>query len=169
MAGHPALSYVKEKREIVSISGSIYKVHLTYHKVSGISGYVAGIKFSDSSDSMDSSKTAKVNPFLLGSAIAQRTIQMIKPDLKQISILGFYLLTDDLETRRQGASKLKKRLYNAQAIEIHSKVKYRLPHLTRVETDGGIGWAMSEHDFESLDEYKIFEQELAKELRVISC
>lgn len=169
MAGHPALSHVKEKREMVSVCGSLYHVHLTYHEMVGIKGCVAGIKFSDNTNSMDASKSGKVNPFLLGAAIARKTIQMLKPDLDKISILGFYLLTDDLEIRRQGAARLKKRLYSAQALEIHSNVRHKLPYITRVEADGGMGWAMSKEDFKSIDQYKIFERELAKELRVISC
>lgn len=169
MTGHPLVNYVKEKKDTVLVGGSIYKIHLTYHKVLGIKGYVAGLKFSDHFDSMDSSKTGKVNPFLLGSAIARKTIQMIKPDLEKISIFGFYLLTDDIESRRKGGSRLKKRLYNAQAIEIHSKVKHKLPHITRIETDGGLGWSMSKEDFSNLRDFKIFERELAKQLRVIPC
>lgn len=169
MAGHPLLNQVKEKKEVASIGGTIYNIHLTYHNISGIEGYVAGLKFSDRYQSMDSSKSGKVNPFLLGSVIASKAIEMITPDLDQIAILGFYLLTDDLENRRKGGARLKKRLYNAQAIEIHSKVKSKLSHLTRFETDGGLGWAMSKEDFSSYKEFKIFERELAKQLRVIIC
>jgi hypothetical protein len=169
MAGHPLLNQVKEKTEIAHIGGSIYHIHLSYHRVTGIEGYVAGLKFSDQDKNMDSSKIGKVNPFQLGIAIANKAKQMVAPDLDQISILGFYLLTDDLEARKKGGSRLKKRLYNAQALEIHSQVKNKLPHLTRLETDRGAGWAMSEHNFSSYHEFQIFERELAKQLRISAC
>jgi len=154
---------------VIRVDGAMYNIHLTYHRVAGVKGYLAGLKFSDRFDSMDSSKIGKVNPFLLGSAIARKTVQMITPDLDQISIFGFYLLTDDIESRKQGGSRLKKRLYNAQAIEIHSKVKHRLPHLARVEAAGGFGWAMGKEDFSRQNDFEIFERELAKQLRVIPC
>lgn len=169
MAGHPSLSQVHERTEIASVNGTIYNIHLSYHKVSGIEGYVAGLKFTDQYQSMDSAKPGKVNPFLLSKAIAQKAVEMIKPDLDKVSVLGFYLLTDDLEERRKGGTRLKKRLYNAQAIEIHSNVKHKLQHLNRFETEGGLGWAMSKDDFSSYSEFKVFERELAKQLRVLPC
>ena len=169
MTGHALLNCVKEKKETICVDGSLYNIHVSYHSVAGLKGYIAGLKFSDRFDSMDSSKVGKVNPFLLGSAIARKTIQMITPDLGQISIFGFYLLTDDIESRKKGGSRLKKRLYQAQAIEIHSKVKHRLPHMTRVEAAGGLGWAMGREDFAHQNNFKVFERELAKQLRVIPC
>ncbi|MDP5209450.1 hypothetical protein [Microbulbifer sp. 2205BS26-8] len=132
-------------------------------------GYVVGLKFSDRHNSTDSAKAARINPFGLGRTIAQTAVKVILPDLDRIAIFGFYLLTDDLDARRTGGADRKKRMYTARALDMHKGVKSKLKHLTRVEVDGGLGWAMSEHDFSSYSQFQIFERELAKQLRVIPC
>ncbi len=138
MAGHPLLHQIKEETGIIAAGGTTYNIHLSYHRVAGVEGYVVGLKFSDQSGSMDSSKSGKVNPFLLGNAIAHKTLQMVKSDLDKISVLGFYLLTDDLESRHANGSRLKRRIYNAQAIEIRANVKHKLQYLTSFEVEGGL-------------------------------
>lgn len=94
---------------------------------------------------------------------------MILPELDSITILGFYLLTDDLDMRRADGGKLKKRLYGNKALLIHSEVKHKLQHLTTFEVDGGVAWAMSVNHHSSYPQFTVFENELAKELRVAIC
>ncbi len=169
MSGHPLLNQVKSKTEIVLVDNKKYNIHLSYHEIDGIDGYVVGLKFSDESGSMDAAKPGKVNPFTLGSAVANKAAQMLKPDLGIISILAFYLLTDDLDSRRTDGGKAKGIIYHAQAIRIHRKVKHKLQHLTRFEVQGGLAWAMSEHDFSDYAQFKVLETELAKQMRAIPC
>ncbi|WP_444956963.1 hypothetical protein [Microbulbifer sp. ZKSA002] len=153
----------------MSYSGTFFNVEVSYHIVFGVDGYVAGLKFSDRNNSTDAAKAVKVNPFGLGRLVAQSAIKMILPDLDKISIFGFYLLTDDLDTRRRRGSEFKKRVYTAKAIDIHKHVKHRLKHISRIEVEGGMGWAMSTKDFPSYSQFKVFERELAKQLEVIPC
>lgn len=169
MTGHRLLNQVKEKSEIVVANGAIFSIHISYHKIAGIEGYVAGLKFSDQYGSMDSAKKGTTNPFQLGIAIANKAVQMLKPDLHQISVLGFYLLTEDLESRRANGARSKRRIYHAQALEIHSELKHKLRYLTSFDVDGGLGWAMSANDFDSYEQFKVFETELAKQIRMSIC
>ncbi|WP_444889318.1 hypothetical protein [Microbulbifer sp. DLAB2-AA] len=169
MTGHPQLNQVKSRSELISVNGRAYNVQLSYHIVFGVDGYVVGLKFSDQHGSMDSAKPGRSNPYALGKAVAQSAIKMIMPDLHKVSILGFYLLTDDLASRRKGAVQFKRRRYHAKAVEIHEAVSHHLKYLTEVEVDGGLGWAMSTKDFTSYSQFEIFERELAKELRVLPC
>ena len=99
MAGHPMLSQVKSETSVLDFSGRQFNVVLTYHKVSELSGHAVGIKFSDVTDSMDSSKSVKINGMLLGKAIGERVVEMTR-NLHGISFLGFYLLTDEIEKER---------------------------------------------------------------------
>ena len=163
------LQQVGEKSEIVSVDGELYHVHLSWHRVAGIDGYVAGLKFSDQSGSMDSSKSRNVNMYRLGGVIARKALQMLESELQKISILGFYLLTDDLEVRQPGAAAIKQKQYQAKAIVIHTRLKHRLPFLTSFEVQGGLGWAMSEKDFVSYEQFKVLETELAKQIRISPC
>lgn len=169
MAGHPLLNQVKSKTDIVAVDGKLYNVHLSYHRVVGIEGLVVGLKFSDEGGSMDSAKPGNVNPYALGRAVANKTAQMLKPDLEAISILAFYLLTEDLDNRRADGGEAKATIYHAQAIRIHNRVKHKLQNLTRFSVQGGLAWAMSEHDFATYDQFKVLENELAKEMRVLPC
>ncbi|WP_299948049.1 hypothetical protein [uncultured Microbulbifer sp.] len=169
MAGHPHLNQVRSKTDLISVNGKAYNVELTYHVVFGLDGYVVGLKFSDHLGGMDSSKRGHTNPYALGKAVAQSVIKLITPDLYKVSILGFYLLTDDLANRRKDAVQLKRRLYHAKAVDIHEAVSHHLKHLIQVEVDGGLGWAMSTKDFPSYSQFEVFERELAKELRVLPC
>ncbi len=169
MTGHPLLNQVKDKTEIISVDGKTYNVHLSYHRIAGVEGFVVGLKFSDESGSMDSSKSGNVNPFTLGTAVANKAAQMLKSDLDSVSILAYYLLTEDLDARRTDGGKSKGKVYHAQAIRIHRRVKHKLQHLTRFEVKGGLGWAMTVNDFGSYDQFKVLENELAKQMRVIPC
>ena len=163
------MNQVKSKTDIIAVDGQKYNVHLSYHRVTGVDGFVVGLKFSDESGSMDSSKPGSVNPFALGTAVANKAAQMLKPDLDAVSILAFYLLTDDLDARRADGGKSKGTVYQANAIRIHRRVKHKLQYLTRFAVQGGLGWAMSENDFGSYDQFKVLENELAKQLRAIPC
>ncbi len=98
MAGHPLLNQVKAKTDIVAVAGKLYNVHLSYHRVDGVDGFVVGLKFSDEGGSMDSAKPGNVNPYALGRAVANKAAQMLNPDLDSVSILAFYLLTEDIDT-----------------------------------------------------------------------
>jgi hypothetical protein len=169
MAGHPLLNQVKSKTDIVAVGGKLYNVHLSYHRVAGVEGLVVGLKFSDESGSMDSAKPGNVNPYALGRAVANKAAQMLKPDLATISILAFYLLTEDLDSRRADGGEAKGSVYHAQAIRIHNRVKDKLQFLTHFTVQGGLGWAMSEHDFATYDQFKVLENELAKQMRVLPC
>ncbi len=169
MAGHPLVNQVKAKSDMVAIGDKLYNVHLSYHRIAGVEGLVVGLKFSDENGSMDSAKRGITNPFGLGTAIANKAVQMLRPDLNNVTILAFYLLTEDLDARRAGAGAAKGTFYAAQAVKIHRQIKPRLPHLTSFEVQGGLGWAMSVDDFGSYEQFKVFENELAKQLRVIPC
>lgn len=166
MSGHPLLPQVKERTSAISVAGNVYNISLSYHKVASISGYLVGIKFADKSHSMNPAKKAGVNGAQLGVAIGQRAMQMIEPDLDTIAVLGFYLLTEDLDKRGEKAVKIKRRMYNSTALKIHSRVKYRLPILRMMETTGGIGWAMSRENFSESREYQAFVRQLGKQLEI---
>jgi hypothetical protein len=169
MSGHPRVSQVKEQTSIISVMGGVYNVHLSFHTIKGIEGYVAGLKFTDQSNSMDSSKRGNVSGLSLGKAISREAVRLIQPELKNISVFGFYLLTDDLADRSERAVAIKKKVYGAQAIKIHGKVSHELPFLNALEVEGGLGWAMSRDDFNSYDEFHAFEDELSKNMQVLSC
>lgn len=142
---------------------------MSYNRVIGIDGYVVGLKFADQDGSMDSAKATGAHGVSLGIAISYRAIQMIKPDLDNISILGFYLLTEDLEARRPGGGRLKVRLYGTRALEIHAAVKHKLQCLTHFQVEGGYAWAMTENHYSTYDQFNIIEKELAKQMRVSIC
>lgn len=169
MAGHPLLNQVRSKSEPITVGDSTYTIILSYNKVIGIEGFVVGLKFSDSTGSMDSSKPKRVNGMELANAIAHRVVQMIKPDLDGIAILGFYLLTDDIDVRRPGRSATKIMLYDHQAATIHGNLKNKLQHLTNFEVQGGKAWAMSVKPYSTYDQFGVLESELAKQLRILSC
>lgn len=168
MAGHHLVTDHRDKTSTALISGKQYKIQLSYHNIKGISGSVVGIKFSDASNSMDSSKKGQVSGVLLGRAIGEKVVQMVMPDIDKISILGFYLLTDDLSTRGKRAVFIKERVYGNQAKEIHNYVKHKLPVLRMLKTNGGTGWAMSKEG--TMDDFQIqlLERELGKRLEVLS-
>jgi hypothetical protein len=133
------LTQVKESNAVIFVGGDAYTIHLSYHRMTGFAGYVVGLKFSDGTGSMDSSKVRQIDGLQTGRVIAQKAVQMLLPELSETSFLGFYLLTEGLEVRGPRAVAAKKRLYNAQAIAIHKQVKHRLPVLARLEVDGGAG------------------------------
>ena len=169
MAGHSLLNQVRSKTETLAVDGETYNIVLTYNKVLGIAGYVVGLKFSDSSGSMDSSKAKPVIAPRLSLAVAHRAVQMIKPDLDSIEILGYYLLTDDLESRKTGGSKVKKRLYGNGAARMQQALKDKLQHLANLEVDGGAAWIMSAKPYSDYEQFNLLEKELAKQLRVEIC
>ena len=133
MAGHPALSYVKEKRDIVSVGGQLFNVNVSYHNVKGVDGFVTGIKFSDRNNSMDSSIKGSVGPYKPAASVAEKVIKLITPDIDTISILGFYLLTNDLDARMKGGGELKRKMYKAYAIQMHEQLVHKLPYITQIE------------------------------------
>lgn len=166
--GHSLLQPLKTDTSTLFFSGRKYLVSLSYHKVSGLSGQAVGIKFSDNTNSMDSSKKVQVNGMLLGKAIGKRIIDMTG-DLSNISFLGFYLLTDELEQERgKLAVRAKTRLYKAQAIQIHKHVDHKLPQLTQVTVDGGVAWGMGGNNFLSNPQFQLLISELNKATEVIN-
>ncbi len=169
MAGHPLLNQVRIKSEPLTVHGETFNIILSYNKVIGIDGFVVGLKFTDALGSMDSAQARNIHGMALANAIAYRAVQMIKPDLASISILGFYLLTDDLATRRAGARATKTRLYDHQARTIHANLKERLANLANFEVQGGAAWAMSVRPYSEYEYYRFLENELAKQIRVITC
>ncbi len=86
---------------------------------------------------MDSARAANVNGMALANAVAHRAVQMIKPDLATIAILGFYLLTDELAERRPNGARRKTQLYSAKASVMHRNLIGKLQHLTEFEVVGG--------------------------------
>lgn len=169
MAGHPLLNQVRSKNELIAVDGETYNIILSYNQVIGIEGFVVGLKFTDATGSMDSSKAKAANGIRVGVAIARRAIQMIKPDLDSVGILGFYLLTDELDTRRPSGSRGKIRLYTNQARIMQHAFKDKLQHLTNFEVQGGTAWVLSEKPYGTYDQFSIIENELAKQMRIILC
>jgi len=167
MAGHPRINQTRVESSTLLFSGQRYRIDLSFHNVPGLSGHAVGIKFSDESESMDSSKKVQINGMLLGKAIGKRIIEMTK-DLKGVFFLGFYLLTEDLE-RNRGilAVRAKTRIYKAQAIQIHKKVDHKLPQLTQVNVAGGVGWGMGENNFLSKPQFQQLVSELGKAAEVV--
>ena len=73
------------------------------------------------------------NPYSLAKAVAYRAVQMLKPDLDNVSIMGFYLLTEDIDARGPNASRAKTRIYNTKAATMHRELKDKLQYLTAFE------------------------------------
>lgn len=169
MAGHPLLHQIRSKNELITVNGKTYDIIISYNRVIGIEGYVVGLKFTDATGSMDSSKAAGAHGPALANAVAHRAVQMIKPDLANISILGFYLLTEELEARRPGGGKAKIRIYRAHATTMHKNLVEKLQHLTEFEVDGGTAWAMSTKPYNVYEQFNLLEKELAKQMRIILC
>lgn len=169
MAGHPLLNQVRSKSETLAINGKIFHIVLSYNKVHGIDGFVVGLKFSDATGSMDSAKASALHGIQLSMAVAHRAMQMIKPDLDSVEILGYYLLTDDIETRKIGGSMPKKRLYNSGARRMHNAFKDKLQHLANLEVEGGAAWVLSAKPYSEYEQFNLLEKELAKQLRVAIC
>lgn len=169
MAGHPALTQVKTDRSTVAHAGRCYTVELSYHTVTDLKGYAVGVKFTDMHSSMDSSKKVNTDGYSLGNAIGERVVRMTK-NLKDVSFLGFYLLTDDLEKSRGEKAVISKiRLYRSQAVKIHKKVSHKLPELTQIKVNGGVGWGMGEKNFLSKPNFETFLLELSKAFEVLEC
>ncbi len=166
MAGHALLNQVSEIRDAINIDGEVYYIQLSWYRLTDVPGYVVGLKFTDSSGSMDAAKIGHTNPYTLAKAIGNKAMQILKNYLEEVSIFGFYLLTDDLEERRPGGVEPKRRIYNAQAIRIHRRVKYKLQYLTSFQVQGGVGWVMSEKPADGYEQFHIFENELAKNVRI---
>jgi hypothetical protein len=169
MAGHPLLNQVRSKSESIAINGETYNIVLSYNQVVGIQGFVVGLKFTDASGSMDSAAAKPVHGIQLSLAIAHRAIQMIKPDLDSVEILGFYLLTDELEGRKVGGTKQKKRMYGNQAIKMQQAFKDKLQHLANLEVEGGAAWVLSTKPYSDYEQFNLLEKELAKQLRAEIC
>ena len=169
MAGHPLLSQVRTKIEPMIVDGKTYQIILSYNQVIGIDGYVVGLKFTDEVGSMDSAKAGNAHGIRLANAVAYRAIQMIRPDLAAISILGFYLLTEDLEQRSTKGALRKTQLYSAKAGQLQREFIARFQHLTEFEVDGGAAWLLSEKPYHAYSQYPLLEKELAKQLRVNIC
>lgn len=166
MAGHPLINQVAENKEAITIDGIVYCVHITWHRMPGVDGYLVGLKFSDAGGSMDSAKIGSANPYKLADAVRIRAAQILMRDLANISIFGFYLLTDDLENRRSGSAKIKRKFYHTGATFIHESVKHKLQYLTSFDVQGGMGWVMSENQIETYENFGLFENELSKPLRI---
>lgn len=170
MAGHPLLNQVRTKSEAIVVDNETYHIVLSYNKIAGIVGYVVGVKFTDASGSMDSSLIKyPANPFRLATAIGYRAAQMIKPDLDTVEILGFYLLTEDLDARRSGGGRIKTRLYTTGAYTLHKEVKHKLQHMTSFTVEGGVAWAMCVNHYETYAQFGVLKNELVKQIRVSIC
>ncbi len=169
MAGHPLLNQVRTKSEPLVVDGKTYQIVLSYNRVIGIDGYVVGLKFADETGSMDSAKPAKTHGIRLANAVAYRAVQMIKPDLATISILGFYLLTAELDERRPNGSLRKILLYRAKAGVMHRQLLDHLQYRGEFEVTGGVAWVLSEKPYHEYDQYTLLESELAKQMRVTLC
>ena len=167
MAGHPLLPLEGEEISKISIGGRVFNINLSFHKTVGLKGSIVGLKFTDDKQSMDSSKKVNIHAAQLAVAIGDKVVQMLEPHIKNISILGFYLLTDDLSARSDKAVRLKKRVYGSTAVKIHSNIKHELPILKMLEVDGGIGWAMSRDNFMVSSHFDTFVSELGKQLEVV--
>lgn len=166
MAGHSLLNQVRTKNEVLVVDDAKYNVILSYNKVASIDGYVVGLKFANANGSMDSAVAKSANGIRLSLAIAHRAIQMLKPDIHQVAILGFYLLTDDIESSRPGGSDVKIWAYTRQARTIHKACKDKLQYLTRFDVQGGTAWAMTEKPYNTYEQVSILENEIAKQLRI---
>ena len=118
---------------------------------------------------MDSAKEGSAHGIRLANAVGHRAVQMIKPDLAAISILGFYLLTDDLDARRQDGKRAKMRLYHAQAGSMKKELISKLQHLTTFEVAGGAAWVLSEKPYHTYAQFALLEKELVKQLQVTLC
>ena len=105
----------------------------------------------------------------LALAIAHRAIQMIKPDLDSVEILGYYLLTDGLDARTTSGSRAKKRVYSSGATKMHQAFKDKLQHLANIEVEGGAAWILSVKPYSDYEQFNLLEKELAKQLRVALC
>lgn len=170
MAGHSLLNQVNSKSEFIVVNGETYNIVLTYNRVVGIQDFIVGVKFTDADGSMDSAKVKyPPNPYSLAKAIAYRVVQMVKLDLDKVAVVGFYLLTDDLDARGPDAAKAKARIYNAKAIAMHREFKHKLQYLTAFEVDGGVGWALSVNHYSTYQQFDVFKNELAKQIRVTIC
>jgi hypothetical protein len=169
MAAHPLLNQVRSKSEILVVNGKSFNVVLSYNKVHGIDGYVVGLKFSDASGSMDSSKSSALDAHQLSIAVSRKAVQMLKPELDSVEILGYFLLTDDIEVRKMGGSVGKKRVYSNGAIRMRRELKDRLQHLANLEVDGGAAWILSVKPYSDYEQFHLLENELAKQLRIEIC
>lgn len=163
------LRQVRTKSEPLLVAGKEYQIIITYNQVAGIDGYVLGLKFADNTGSMDSAKPAKTHAMILANAIAYRAIQMIKPDLANISILGFYLLTDELDELRPGGRRAKMRVYGAKAVIMQKNLAEKLQYLAEFEVVGGAAWVLSEKPHHAYGQFAAIEKELAKQMRVTLC
>ncbi len=169
MAGHTLLNQVRTKSEVVIVNNQPYTVVLSYNKVADMDGYVIGLKFADAEGSMDSATIKPTYAISVALAVAHRAVQMLKPDLANTIILGFYLLTDDLDARGPLAKKAKIRVYNNRAQEMHKALQHRLPHLARLETLGGVAWLFTEKIHTAYSQFNRLENELAKQIRTTLC
>lgn len=169
MAGHPLLNQVRTKIEPLVVDGKTYQIILTYNRVIGIDGYVVGLKFADDAGSMDSAKAGNAHGIRLANAVAYRAVQMVRPDLAAISILGFYLLTEELEQRSAKGALRKIQLYSAQAGRIQREFIEHFQHLTEFSVAGGTAWLLSKMPYHAYNQYPLLEKELAKQLRVTIC
>ena len=169
MTGQQILTYEKEKISVTIVNGMEYTVQVSYMKIQGVNGTAVGIKFTNAAGSMDPAKGGSVSFLKLARAIGGKAAQMILQDIKNISIVGFYLLTEDLAKRSDTAVAAKQRAYTSGARLIHKDLKGYLPILTMYDSDGGLGWTMSKKDLEQTNELDLFKEELRKTLQVIPC
>lgn len=170
MAGHPLLPIIKENKSEITVSGAKYTVVVSTHKVDGLEGDVLGIKFQNEYGSMDSSIAVKgVDSYQVINALASKTQSMILPVLNQVSMIGFYLLTNGLEVRGGDAVSAKNRLYNMGARKIHKNFKHELPIITKMRIEGAFGWVMSKSDITQSNLYVELEREFARQIEILPC
>ncbi|MCO1336517.1 hypothetical protein MO867_19475 [Microbulbifer sp. OS29] len=151
-----------ERTDVLLYGGRKYNIKLSFHQVKNMNGHAVGLKFEDSTGSMDSSKTGvSVSGRGLARAIGLRAVEMMG-DLRGVDFFGFYLLTDGLNERQ---IRLKDALYSIQAKEMHKAVKDTLPHGIKIDVEGGIGWGMSRYEPQTLPQMQLFLEELGKTIR----
>lgn len=170
MAGHSLLPIIKENKSEITVSGAKYTVVVSTHRVQGLEGDVLGIKFQNEFGSMDSSIAVKgVDSYQVINSLASKTQSMILPVLNQVSMIGFYLLTDGLEARGQDAISAKSRLYNMGARKIHKNFRHELPVITKMRIEGAFGWIMSKSDIKQSNLYIELEREFARQIEILPC
>ncbi|WP_338846946.1 hypothetical protein V8J88_24665 [Massilia sp. W12] len=169
MAGHHLLNEVRTKQEAIVVDETPYMVMLSYNKVAGIDGYVVGLKFTDASGSMDSAIAKPAYAVRISFAIAQKAVQMLRPDLPQIAVLGFYLLTDDLDARSPVARKAKIRVYRNRAHDIHLAIQDKFRFMSQMDVSGGVAWVYTEKELKTYGQLHLLEHELAKQIRITLC
>ncbi len=169
MIAHSLLKQTHTKSKVLGISGNTYRLVLSYNRVIGIDGYVVGLKFTVETINKDAAKAGSVHGMRLANAVGRRVVQMIKPDLATVSILGFYLLAADLDACSQVGRRAKMRLYHTHAVRIKKELISKLQHLTATDLVDSAAWILSDKPHYTYDQFTRLDKELAKQLQGAVC